>query len=126
VFAVLNLPRTYKKSSGVFYIRLIVPKFLRQPNQPTKLAFSLKTKDLKKAMALAFRINLDFEEWIEQMSKGDFKKLTVTHPSGMSVDFDLKKPEEKEAYEQYQKQMLSGVEGIGVFKSSPSVQAITI
>jgi site-specific recombinase XerD len=101
-----------------------VPKFLRQPNQPTKLAFSLKTKDLKKAMALAFRINLDFEEWIEQMSKGDFKKLTITHPSGMSVDFDLKKPEEKEAYEQYQKQMLSGVEGIGVFKSSPSVQAI--
>lgn len=119
----LNLPRTYRKSTGVFYIRLFIPKHLQQPNQPTKLVVSLKTKDIREASVLAFRINLDFEYWVQQMSGGDFKKLTVKYPSGLSVDFDLSKPEEKEAYESHQKQMLSGVDAIGVFRSSQPSQS---
>ena len=37
----LNLPKIYKKRSGVFYTRLIISKPLRHSNQPNKLAFSL-------------------------------------------------------------------------------------
>jgi site-specific recombinase XerD len=115
---VLNLPRTYRKSSGIFYIRLFIPKHLQQFRQATKLVFSLRTKDTKQATLQALHINLEFEKWIAEMSKGEFKKLTITHPNGVTMDLDLKKPEEKEIFDNYQKQMLSGVDSIGVFKQS--------
>ena len=93
--------RTYQKSSGMYYIRLIIPKkLIAYVNRP-KIIYSLKTKDRQVAYLHALKINLAFEEWLKSMAIGDdkrFPELKVEH-AGTSYDFNLDSPAEKAAYD---------------------------
>lgn len=93
--------RTYQKSSGMYYIRLIVPKkLIAYVNRP-KIIYSLKTKDRQVAYLHALKINLAFEEWLKSMAIGDskrFPELKVQH-EGTTYDFNLDSPAEKAAYD---------------------------
>lgn len=93
--------RTYQKASGMYYIRLLVPKKLIPYTQHPKIIYSLKTKDRSVAYIRALKINLAFEEWLANMSNSEFDrfgKLIVNLPNGMSQNFNLEIAEEKIAY----------------------------
>lgn len=93
--------RTYQKSSGMYYIRLIVPKKLIAYVNRSKIIYSLKTKDRQVAYVSALKINLAFEVWLKSMAIGDskrFPELKVQH-EGTSYDFNLDSPAEKAAYD---------------------------
>ncbi len=121
-----NPPRTYQKASGVYYIRLLVPKFLHHISKNTKIAFSLGTKDRRQANIHALQINLAFEQWIDEMAKNRFgsvvRELQVKLPNGMELDFDLKKTEEREAYES----LMHDVEKIGVRSNRNQLRPPTV
>nr|WP_294839846.1 DUF6538 domain-containing protein [uncultured Methylotenera sp.] len=108
--------RTYQKASGVYYIRLLVPKNLIPYTQHPKIIYSLKTKDRSVAYIRALKINLAFEEWLKSMAIGDDKRfpaLKVEH-EGTSYDFNLDSPAEKAAYDDL-------VDRIGMKVSKPIV-----
>jgi integrase len=93
--------RTYQKASGMYYIRLIIPKkFIVYVNR-SKIIYSLKTKDRQVAYLHALKINLAFEEWLKNMAIDDskrFPELKVEH-AGTTYDFNLDSPAEKAAYD---------------------------
>lgn len=74
--------RTYQKSSGMYYIRLIVPKkLIAYVNRP-KIIYSLKKKGRQVAYLHALKINFAFEEWLINMAIDDskrFPELKVEH-----------------------------------------------
>ena len=92
--------RTYQKASGMFYIRLLIPKHLVSYTTKSKLIYSLGTKNRHDAFLKALKINLHFEEWVSKMSNDDkrFPALLVELGNGAKVDFDMTVPAEKEAY----------------------------
>ncbi len=92
--------RTYQKASGMFYIRLLIPKHLVSHTTKSKLIYSLGTKNRHDAFLKALKINLHFEEWVSKMSNDDkrFPALLVELGNGAKVDFDMTVPAEKEAY----------------------------
>lgn len=105
--------RTYQKASGVYYIRLLIPKFLQSIVNRSKIAFSLGTKDRRQANLYALEINLAFERWTIEMAKKlgtDIRELMVKLPNGMELDFDLTKNEERQAYDS----LMTDVEKIGI------------
>ncbi|MES2283409.1 MAG: site-specific integrase [Pseudomonadota bacterium] len=100
-------PRTYLKN-GVYYIRLFVPKRIQSSAGPNTIVCSLRTKDHKAAFVLALKMNLQFEKWAAEMTSkgivpgGDaLRGLTVVTDLGDKMDFDLKIPEEKQAYDEF-------------------------
>lgn len=107
--------RTYQKATGVYYIRLLIPKFLQSITNRSKIVFSLGTKDRRQANLYALEINLAFERWTIEMSKKlgtDIRELMVKLPNGIELDFDLNKTEERQAYDS----LMSDVEKIGIIK----------
>ena len=103
-------PRTYQKSTGMYYIRLRIPKNLISRTSKPIFIYSLGTKDRHEAYVKSLRINLEFEEWISKVSnnKNRFPALAVEH-NGSKFDFDMTIPAEKDAYYDL-------VENIGRFK----------
>ena len=98
---VMPIPsRTYQKASGMFYIRLLIPKHLVSHTTKSKLIYSLGTKNRHNAFLKALKINLHFEEWVSKMSNDNkrFPALLVELGNGAKVDFDMDIPAEKEAY----------------------------
>jgi len=93
--------RTYQKASGMYYMRLLVPKRFIPYTNHQKIIYSLKTKDRSVAFVRALKINLAFEEWIANMSNSEFDrfgKLIINSPSGFAYDFNMAIPEENKAY----------------------------
>lgn len=93
--------RTYQKASGMYYIRLLVPKKLIPYTHHQKIIYSLKTKDRSVAYIQALKINLAFEEWLKSMAIGDdkrFPELKVLH-EGTLYEYNLDSPAEKAAYD---------------------------
>lgn len=92
--------RTYQKASGMFYIRLLIPKHLVSHTTKSKLIYSLGTKNRHEAYLKALKINLRFEEWVLKMTNNDkrFPALMVELGNGAKVDFDMSVPAEKAAY----------------------------
>ncbi|MGE5623181.1 MAG: DUF6538 domain-containing protein [Bacillota bacterium] len=117
-------PRTYQKSSGVYYIRLLIPKFLQHITNRSKIAFSLGTKDRRQANLHALQINLAFERWTIEMAQKlgtNIRELKVKLPDGTELDYDLSKNEERQAYDR----LMSGVENIGIKRPSAREQRPT-
>lgn len=92
--------RTYQKASGVYYIRLLIPKHLISSATKPKFIYSLGTKDRHIAYVKALKINLDFEEWISKMSSNSNDRFPalIVDVGGAKIDYDLTIPAEKEAY----------------------------
>ena len=92
--------RTYQKASGMFYIRLLIPKHLVSHTTKSKLIYSLGTKNRHEAYLKALKINLNFEEWVSKMTNNDkrFPALMVELGNGAKVDFDMSVPAESAAY----------------------------
>ena len=76
--------RTYQKASGMFYIRLLIPKHLVSHTTKSKLIYSLGTKNRHEAYLKALKINLHFEEWVSKMMNDDkrFPALIVDLGNG--------------------------------------------
>ncbi len=116
--------RTYQKASGMFYIRLLIPKHLVSHTTKSKLIYSLGTKNRHDAFLKALKINLHFEEWVSKMSNDEkrFPALLVELGNGVKMDFDMTVPAEKAAYDNL-------LENIGKFaptevKSAPAVASV--
>ena len=92
--------RTYQKASGMFYIRLLIPKHLVSHTTKSKLIYSLGTKNRHEAYLKALKINLHFEEWVSKMTNDSkrFPALMVQLGNGAKVDFNMSVPAEKAAY----------------------------
>lgn len=112
--------RTYQKASGMFYIRLLIPKHLVSHTTKSKLIYSLGTKNRHEAYLKALKINLHFEEWVSKMSNDSkrFPALIVELGNGAKVDFNMSIPAEKEAY-------FDLLENIGRISPSESKAATT-
>ncbi len=112
--------RTYQKASGMFYMRLLIPKHLVSHTTKSKLIYSLGTKNRHDAYIKALKINLHFEEWISKMSNDSkrFPALIVELGNGAKVDFNMSIPAEKDAY-------FDLLENIGRISPSESKAATT-
>lgn len=115
-------PRTYQKASGMFYIRLLIPKHLVSHTTKSKLIYSLGTKNRHEAYLKALKINLHFEEWISKMSNDGkrFPALIIELGNGIKMDFDMDNPAENKAYHGLKDSLLENIGKIAPVSAEPA------
>lgn len=86
----------YRRTSGVYVVRICVPFRLRQRIGRREIHVSTKSREASEAKALAFAILAAWQQWVVELKKMDLIKITEGSAllSGKSITPDQKRNEQ--------------------------------